>query len=154
MLEKGETAPDFSLEGSDGKRHKLADFRGKRLVLYFYPKDDTPGCTAEAKCLNSSIGEIRNKGAEVVGISADSLDSHAKFTNKYGLGFLLLSDPEKKTIKEYEAYGSRGIFGEGTLRKTFIIDEKGKILEIFQKVDAAHHDKEVLAFLNGKSSSK
>ena len=154
MLEKGETAPDFSLEGSDGKRHTLAEFRGKRLVLYFYPKDDTPGCTAEAKCLNSSIDEIRKKGAEVVGISADSLDSHAKFTNKYGLGFLLLSDPEKKTIKEYEAYGSRGIFGEGTLRKTFIIDEKGKILEIFKKVDAGHHDKEVLAFLNGKSSSK
>ncbi len=152
MLKKGERAPDFLLEGSDGKKHTLAEFRGKRLVLYFYPKDDTPGCTAEAKCLNSSIGEIRKIGAEVVGVSADNLDSHEKFRNKYGLGFLLLSDPEKKTIKEYEAYGSRGIFGEGTLRKTFVIDEKGKILGIFKKVDAARHDKEVLDFLNGRLS--
>ena len=150
MLKEGENAPGFSLLGSDGKKHRLDEFKGKVLVLYFYPKDDTPGCTSEAKCLNSSIGEIRKRGAEVVGVSADSIESHKKFAGKHGLGFLLLSDPEKETIKGYGAYGSRGIFGEGTLRKTFIIDRKGNVAKIFEKVNAGSHDKEVLDFLNAE----
>ncbi len=147
MLKEGDGAPDFSLAGSDGKMHGLGEFRGKMLVLYFYPKDDTPGCTTEAKCLNSSMGEIRKAGAVVVGISADDADSHKKFISKYGLGFLLLSDPERKTIREYDSYGNRGIFGWGTLRNTFVIGKDGKILKVFNKVKPEGHDAEVLGFL-------
>lgn len=150
MLREGENAPGFSLLGSDGKKHRLDEFKGKVLVLYFYPKDDTPGCTSEAKCLNSSIGEIRKRGAEVVGVSADSIESHKKFAFKHGLDFLLLSDPEKEVIKEYDAYGNRGIFGEGTLRKTFVIDRKGRVIKVFEKVNAGNHDKEVLDFLDAE----
>ncbi len=147
MLEEGDAAPDFSLTGSDGKKHSLKDFKGRTLVLYFYPKDDTPGCTIEAKCFNARMADLRKEGAEVVGVSADDLDSHNRFISKYDLGFLLLSDPDKKTIKGYGAYGSRGIFGMGTLRKTFIIDKNGKVIKIFPKVHADGHDLEVLEFL-------
>lgn len=147
MVEIGDNAPDFSLEGSDGKPHTLREFGGKRLVLYFYPKDDTPGCTTEAKCFNGSINEIRKLGAEVVGISTDSIESHGKFKSKYNLGFLLLSDTGGKTVKAYDSYGSRGIFGNGTLRKTYIIGKDGKIEKIFDKVKPDSHDREIIAFL-------
>jgi len=147
MLSENSPAPDFSLPGSDGKQHTLSEFNGRYLVLYFYPKDDTPGCTSEAKCLNGSIIQIRALGAEVVGVSADSIDSHGKFAKKYNLGFLLLSDPEKKMIKAYDSFGNKGIFGWGILRKTYIIDGQGSIAKIFPKVKAGEHDKEVLEFL-------
>ncbi len=144
MLKEGSKAPEFSLRGSDGKEHRLGEFKGKTVVLYFYPKDDTPGCTIEAKGFNNSLREIRKLGAEVVGISKDGEDSHRRFCGKYSLRFLLLSDPDSKAIKKYGAYGDRGIFGMGTLRTTFIIGKDGKIARIFQKVRALGHEKEVL----------
>lgn len=137
-------APNFNLEGSDGKKHSLKEFSGKCLVLYFYPRDDTPGCTIEAKGLTSKIDQIHDLGAEVVGISNDDVASHNKFCSKYGLKVLLLSDPTSEVIKSYDSYGSRGVFGVGTLRKTFIIDKRGKIAKIFEKVKPEGHEDEVI----------
>jgi peroxiredoxin Q/BCP len=143
VIEEGKSAPNFVLKGSDGKMHSLKEFYGKNLVLYFYPKDDTPGCTMEAKSFNEYLDRIKEHAA-VVGVSKDNFDSHCKFSDKYGLRFLLLSDPESKTIKAYDSYGSRGIFGMGTLRRTFIIGKSGKVLKIFPKVSPIKHGKEVL----------
>ena len=148
MLKEGDMAPDFQLEGTDGKMHTLKEFRGKYLVLYFYPKDDTPGCTTEAKGFTASLDEIRKRGAEVVGVSKDDLQSHGKFCSKYGLKLLLLSDPTSAMIKSYDAHGDLGIFGMGTLRKTYIIDKDGKIAKIYPKVKPDGHEKEVLEFLS------
>jgi len=153
MLAEKDTAPEFELDGSDGKKHSLSEFRGRYLVLYFYPKDDTPGCTAEACGFRDVIDEIRKAGAEVVGISKDGLDSHGKFRDKYKLSFLLLSDPESRVIKAYDSYGERGIFGMGTLRKTFIIDKKGRIVKIYDKVKPQGHNQEVLSFLRSAKAS-
>lgn len=148
MLKENEKAPDFSLIGSDGKRHSLKDFKGRYLVLYFYPRDNTTGCTLEAKCFNARMPDIKANNAIVVGVSSDGLESHDDFISKYRLGFLLLSDPMSETIKEYDSYGNKGIFGWGTIRNTFIIGKDGKILKIFKRVKPESHDKEVLDFLN------
>jgi peroxiredoxin Q/BCP len=153
MLAEKDTAPEFELDGSDGKKHSLSEFRGRYLVLYFYPKDDTPGCTTEACGFRDVIEEIRKAGAEVVGISKDGLDSHDKFRDKYKLNFLLLSDPESRVIRAYDSYGDRGIFGMGTLRKTFIIDKKGRIVKIYDKVKPQGHNQEVLSFLRSAKAS-
>lgn len=150
MVAEGSKAANFLLEGSDGKKHKLAEFRGRYLVLYFYPKDDTPGCTKEACSFNENIKKIKDLGAEIVGVSKDDLKSHEKFRSKYGLEFLLLSDPESKVIKEYGAFGDRGIFGKGTLRKTFVIDKEGKIAKVFEKVNPSEHSDEIIEFLESK----
>ena len=152
MIALNSKAPDFDLEGSDGKRHKLSEFRGKYLVIYFYPKDDTPGCTVEACGFRDSNAEIKKLGAEVVGISKDGLESHGKFKDKYSLNFLLLSDPDNKTIKAYDAYGDKGIFGWGTLRKTYVIDKKGNVVMIYPKVHPEGHNKEVIEFLKNSKS--
>lgn len=152
VLREGDSAPDFSLEGTDGKTHTLGEFKGKYLVLYFYPKDDTPGCTVEAKGFTASLDEIRSKGAEVVGISKDGLDSHGKFCSKYGLKLLLLSDPSSTTIKAYDSHANLDIFGMGTLRKTYIIDRNGRIAKIYEKVSPDGHDKEVLTYLSAATS--
>jgi peroxiredoxin Q/BCP len=149
MIKEGAKAPDFKLEGSDGKSHKLADFRGRTLVLYFYPKDDTPGCTIEAKEFTKCSADIEKAGGSVVGVSKDDIKSHGKFCGKYGINFLLLSDPTLDTIKAYESYGDRGIFGMGTLRKTYIIDKDGAIIKIYDKVKPAGHGAEVLSFIKG-----
>ncbi len=154
MLTEGKKAPEFLLAGSDGKTHSLKEFAGKSLVLYFYPKDDTPGCTIEAKSFSKSMAPIKKAGAMVVGISADDVDSHCRFSSKYGLGFLLLSDPERKAIEEYGAYGDRGIFGKGILRKTFIIGKDGEILKIYNKVRPLGHGSEVLEFLKGMKNGE
>ncbi len=143
MVKVGDKAPDFKLMGSDGKEHTLKEFRGKNLVLYFYPKDDTPGCTVEANEFNKTLSDLERKGAVVVGISKDSIESHDKFKKKYKLDFLLLSDPESKTIKEYGSYGDRGIFGMGTLRNTYLIGKDGKIMKVFEKVSPKGHGAEV-----------
>lgn len=148
MLREGDSAPDFNLEGTDGKAHTLKEFGGRYLVLYFYPKDDTPGCTTEAKGLNARLDEIRKKGAEVVGVSKDDMKSHEKFCSKYALRLLLLSDPSNRMIESYDAYGDRGIFGFGTLRKTYIIGADGRIVKIYPKVKPDGHEKEVLEFLS------
>ncbi len=148
MLSEGSEAPDFSLSGSDGKEHRLSDFRGKNVILYFYPRDDTPGCTIEAKEFNNSLDSVEGKGAVVIGVSKDSLESHDKFRKKYGLGFLLLSDPESRVIKLYDSYGNRGVFGMGTLRRTFIIGRDGRISKIFDRVRPLGHSGEVLSCIS------
>ncbi len=147
MLRKGSKAPDFRLKGSDGRMHRLAEFKGKRIVLYFYPRDNTPGCTIEAKGFNKSLPRFRKSGVEVIGVSNDGISSHRSFRSKCSLKFLLLSDPKSSIIKKYGAYGSRGIFGIGTLRKTFVIDKNLKIAKIYEKVRPLGHDREVLSFL-------
>ncbi len=147
MLKEGDKAPDFELDGSDGEKHRLKEFNGKYLVLYFYPKDDTPGCTIEANEFNKKLDDIRKLGAEVVGVSKDDLKSHGKFKEKYDLKFLLLSDTSSDMIKGYGAYGDRGIFGVGTLRNTYIIDKNGKVAKIYEKVKPKGHATEVIEFL-------
>jgi peroxiredoxin Q/BCP len=144
MVSENDKAADFNLGGSDGKRHTLSEFGGKYLVLYFYPKDNTPGCTIEAKEFNNHLDELKSLNAVVVGISKDDLKSHGKFIDKCELKFLLLSDPTSEVIKAYGAYGDRGIFGVGTLRNTYLIKD-GKIVKAFTKVKPNGHAEEVMA---------
>lgn len=152
MVKRNSKAPNFQLKGSDGRVHSLADFHSRYLVLYFYPRDMTPGCTMEANNFNKRLKEFESLDADVVGISNDSIERHGKFIRKCSLGFLLLSDEDSKTIREYGAYGSRGIFGEGTLRNTYVI-ENGKIIKAFEKVNAVRHVDEVLSFIKGLSKA-
>jgi len=151
MLEEGSKAPDFSLKGTDGKTYKLSDFKGRIVVLYFYPNDDTTGCTIEAKAFSESLDDFRKRGAEIIGVSKNDIESHKKFCDKYSLKLLLLSDPDSKIIKMYDSYGNKGAFGFGTIRKTFIIDKSGTIIKIFGKVHALGHDKEVMSYLDSMS---
>jgi len=149
-LQVGSRAPEFTLESADGKKVSLKDFRGKKVVLYFYPKDMTPGCTTEACSFRDNIGVIKRAGAEVIGISADDVTSHRKFTEKYELPFLLLSDTDKKVLKGYGVWKEKSLYGRlflGIVRTTFIIDEKGIISHIFPKVRVNGHTEEVLAIL-------
>ncbi len=146
-LKEGDKAPDFKLGGDDGKAHALGEFKGKYLVLYFYPRDDTPGCTIEAKGFTERIGEIKKLGADVVGISDDQYESHCRFRDKYGLKVLLLSDPMHKTIEAYGAWGNRGVFGVGTIRTTFVLGKDARILKIFEKVRPDGHPQEIIDFL-------
>lgn len=154
MIKQGDNAPDFSLKGSDGKIHTLKEFKGKFLVLYFYPKDDTPGCTIEAKTFNKRNSDFLSLGVEVVGVSKDSFESHCSFRDKYGLEFLLLSDPSSTTIKAYGAYGENGIFGMGTLRNTYLIGKDGKVLGIFEKVSPDKNPQEVITAIKNLNSKK
>ncbi len=150
MIQEGERAPDFALKDADGKMWTLADFRGKTVVLYFYPKDNTPGCTTEACSFRDRYEEFKKRGVEVVGVSADSEKSHKSFAEKQNLPFLLLSDPEKKTIEAYGALGERKLYGRtflGILRSTFIIDGEGIVRKVFPKVTPAGHAEEILAAL-------
>ncbi len=148
MLSENTKAPDFELEGSDGKKHNLSEFKGKYLVLYFYPKDNTPGCTIEAKKFNEKKDEIEKLGATVVGVSKDDLKSHDKFRSKFNLKFLLLSDPDSEMIKKYEAYGKK-MTGFGTIRSTYIIGKDGVILKAYPKVKPLVHTDEVIEYLKG-----
>ena len=143
-LKEGDTAPNFSLKGNDGKMHKLSSFRGKYVVLYFYPKDETPGCTTEACTFRDNISSITEDGAKVIGVSVQDVKSHEDFTKKYGLNFLLLADPEKKVVKEYGVFNDKWDMAN---RVTFIIDPKGKIVKIYPKVDPKESATEVLAEL-------
>ena len=149
MLEEGTAAPDFRLNDAEGKEHTLAEFSGKKIVLYFYPKDDTPGCTKEACGFRDSNASITAKGAVVIGISADPVESHGRFAKKYGLPFLLLSDPQRRCHK---AYGALRLTGFGATlaparRCTFIIDEMGVIVKVFPDVTPEGHAEEVLKAL-------
>ncbi|ASI13949.1 peroxiredoxin [Candidatus Mancarchaeum acidiphilum] len=146
MLLENTKAPDFELDGSDGKKHSLDEFKGKYLVLYFYPKDNTPGCTIEARQFNEKIEEIEKLNATVVGVSKDDLKSHDKFKSKFDLKFLLLSDPTSEMIKKYESYG-KSMIGFGTLRSTYIIGKDGTILKAYPKVKPAIHADEVIDYL-------
>lgn len=140
-------APDFTLTSNEGKKVSLKDYSGKKVVLYFYPKDMTPGCTTEACSFRDNYSEIQKRGAVILGISADSIQSHQKFISKYELPFLLLSDENKEVSKEYDVWKQKSFLGKkyyGIERSTFIIDEVGKIKAIFRKVKVAGHTEEVL----------
>jgi peroxiredoxin Q/BCP len=146
----GDRAPDFEGPTAEGKNLGLKDFLGrKNVVLYFYPKDDTSGCTKEACSFRDNIEPIRSIGAEIVGVSLDSTDSHKKFASKYGLKFPLISDKEKKIAT---AYGVLRDTGTSTNRVTFVIDKKGQVAKIFPKVDVTKHTEEVVEVLKGLSS--
>jgi len=150
MLEEGKKAPIFSLKDDDGKTVKLADFKGKKIVLYFYPRDNTPGCTKEACGFRDVYDDILGKGAVVIGISADSVSSHKKFREKYGLPFYLLVDEDHRVSDVYNVWAEKNMCGRksfGIARTTFIIDEKGIIKKIFTKVKPESHAREILELL-------
>ena len=147
MLKEGDKAPDFTTTDQDGNTVKLSDHKGERVVLYFYPKDDTPGCTKEACSFRDADTTYRKKGIKVFGISTDDEKSHQKFISKFQLPFDLLADTDKSIVEKYGVWGEKSMYGKkymGTMRKTFLIDEKGKIAKIFDKVNVAEHADEVL----------
>ncbi len=142
QLTEGMPAPQFEGIDQNGNTVKLSSFTGKKIVLYFYPKDDTPGCTAEACSLRDNYKDLLNKGFIVLGVSPDSEKSHQKFAGKYSLPFPLIADPEKKILTAYGAYGEKVMYGKkvmGVIRTTFIIDEKGMIEKVIKKVDTKEH---------------
>jgi peroxiredoxin Q/BCP len=144
----GDMAPQFELEDQDGKTHKLSDYLGTPVVLYFYPKDNTPGCTAQACSFRDSFAEYRQKGIVVLGVSKDSTKSHAKFQDKFSLPFTLLADVEHKVAEAYGVWVQKKFMGReymGMERTTFIIDKDGKIVHILEKVKPQNHAEEVLA---------
>jgi peroxiredoxin Q/BCP len=146
----GDKAPDFSLPSTEDRTVSLGDLKGKKVVLYFYPKDDTPGCTKEACSFRDNLARVKRKGALVYGVSADSVGAHAKFTEKYQLTFPLLSDETKQTIKAYGVWQEKKFLGKkymGIVRTTFIIDERGKIAHVFPNVKVLGHVDEVLEHL-------
>ena len=150
MVKIGQKAPDFKLISGDGKTISLKDFAGKKIVLYFYPKDNTSGCTKEACSFESNLKAIKKRDAVVIGVSADSVDSHVKFAKKYGLSFPLLSDEKKETIKAYGVWKEKSMYGKkyfGIERTTVVIDEKGIVQQIFNKVKVDSHTDEVLSVL-------
>lgn len=147
MLQKGDKAPYFEGTDQNGNTIKLSDFAGRKLVLYFYPKDSTPGCTAEACDLRDNYHRFLDLGYAVVGVSKDSSASHRKFIDKYELPFPLISDPETKILQAYDAWGEKKNYGKvtmGTLRKTYIIDADGTIEDIISKVDTKNHTAQIL----------
>jgi len=149
-LKTGMKAPDFGLETGDGKVMALKDLKGMKVVLYFYPKDNTSGCTKEACAFNDNLKKLEKKGAVVIGVSADSVASHKKFSDKYALTFPLLSDEKKEMIKKYGVWKEKSMYGKkymGIERTTFVIDGKGVISHIFPKVKVDGHLEEVMAVL-------
>ncbi len=150
MLKIGQKVPDFKLMSGEGKFLNLKDFAGRKIVLYFYPKDNTSGCTKEACSFESNLKAIKKKRAVIIGVSADSVNSHIKFAKKYGLNFPLLSDEKKEAIKLYGVWKEKSMYGKkyfGIERTTVVIDEKGIIRQIFNKVKVDGHIDEVLAIL-------
>ena len=150
MLEAGMKAPDFTLNDASGREVSLSDLRGQKVVLYFYPKDNTPGCTRQACAFAGAYEQFKDKGVEVVGISRDSVASHVKFAEKHGLPFILLSDPELEAIKAYGVWQEKKLYGKlsfGVVRTTFIIDEAGNIEKVMKKVKPDTNAAEILAEL-------
>jgi peroxiredoxin Q/BCP len=146
MLSVGDIAPNFTLPDQDGRSHTLEDYRGSWVVLYFYPKDDTPGCTKEACNFRDEKGRLEELGAVVLGVSADDVESHGRFHSKYGLNFALLSDPQKNVIRAYGAWGTKTMYGreyEGVLRCTYLIDPQGRVARVWDKVKPDAHALEV-----------
>jgi len=146
-LKVGDKAPDFNVSTDAGQKIKLSDFKGKKIVLYFYPKDDTPGCTKEACAFRDGISEIKDRGAVVLGVSTDSGDSHKKFKSKFDLNFPLLADTDKKIVEAYGVWKEKINYGKkymGIERTTFIINKEGKISHIFPKVKVDEHYDEVI----------
>lgn len=150
MINKGEKAPNFTLDNQDGKKVSLHDFKGEKVVLYFYPKDNTPGCTKEACNFRDVNQEIKDLGASIIGISADGVKSHKKFHEKNDLSFDLLSDEDKEVCKAFGVMKEKSMFGNtflGITRSTFVIDENGLVENVFEKVKVKNHDQEVLEYL-------
>ena len=150
LLEVGTKAPAFTLPDQDGKMVSLKDFKGQKVVLYFYPKDNTPGCTKQACNFGELMPQFREKGAVVIGVSKDSVASHKKFQEKFGLPFTLLSDPELKAIQAYGVWQEKNMYGKktmGVVRSTYLIDEKGVIVKAFGKVKAAENPQQMLEVL-------
>ena len=147
MLKIGDIAPDFALLDSEGKEHKLSDYLGRKIVLYFYPKDNTPGCTRQACAFASAYDEFKNRDIVVIGVSRDSVASHKKFAEKYSLPFILLSDPDLVAIQAYGVWQEKKLYGKtsfGVVRTTFIIDEEGKISAVMPKVKPDTNAGEIL----------
>ncbi len=149
-LQEGVKAPDFKGLDHNGNEISLNDFKGKKIILYFYPKDNTPGCTAEACNLNDNFELLTQKGFVVIGVSPDSPTSHQKFMAKFNLQFTLIADPEKTILTQYESYGEKMMYGKpvvGVIRKTYRIDEEGTIKKIIKKVDTKNHTEQILKYL-------
>jgi len=143
----GAAAPDFSGTAQDGSKVRLSDFRGRKLALYFYPKDDTPGCTKQACNLRDSYQDLLRAGVAIVGVSTDDQDSHERFADKYKLPFPLLADPEREIVERYGVYGVKSLYGRkymGTNRTTFLIDEDGIVRHVFKRPKVAEHSQEIL----------
>ena len=147
MNETPYTAPDFNLKDSHGNPHRLADYAGRWVVLYFYPKDDTPGCTTEACSLRDARDDISALGADIIGVSKDEPNVHEKFKEKYTLNFTLLSDPDAVAINAYGAWGKKMFGKEGILRKTFIINPEGKVVKVYGRVTPLGHGEQIVAEL-------
>lgn len=150
LLQEGSVAPQFNVPSTSGSNISLADLKGKKVVLYFYPKDDTPGCTKEACAFRDKTKELTDKGAVVLGVSRDSVASHNKFKSKFHLSFDLLSDEEGKISDAYHTWGEKSMYGRkymGMFRVTYIIDEEGKIMKVFPKVDPVKHADQILEIL-------
>lgn len=151
MIEAGEKAPDFTGKDQNGEEIKLSDYKGKKVVLYFYPKDDTPGCTKQACSLRDGFAELKKNNIEVLGVSADNKESHQKFIKKYDLPFTLLADTDKTIINKYGVYGEKNMYGKkfmGIKRTTFLIDEDGIIKKVFKRVKTGEHADEILKAFN------
>ena len=154
MLEIGTVAPDFTLPDQNGELHTLSDYRGQKVVLYFYPRDNTAGCTKQACAFAAKNAELKDKNVQVVGVSKDSVASHQKFAQKYDLPFILLSDPELQAIQAYGVWQEKKLYGKvsmGVVRSTFIIDENGMIEKVMPKVKPDTNAAEILAYLSGEA---
>jgi thioredoxin-dependent peroxiredoxin len=154
MLSVGQQAPDFTLPDQDGVAHTLAEYRGKWVLIYFYPKDDTPGCTKEACSLRDDFPAFSKQNAQIFGVSADTVASHKKFATKYKLPFTLLADPEKGMLKTYGVWGKKKFMGreyEGISRSSYLIDPEGKIVKVYEKVNPLTHADEVRKDLEAAS---
>lgn len=150
-LKEGDPAPAFESVDQDGKKISLEEYRGKKVVLYFYPKDDTPGCTAEACDLRDNYDTFLERGFDIIGVSADDEASHRKFIDKYNLPFRLVSDVDKKVLEAYGAWGEKKMYGKtymGVLRKTFVIGEEGIIEKVFEKVKTKEHTRQIFQELS------
>ena len=151
MLEPGTKAPDFTLPDQNGELHSLSDYRGKKVILYFYPKDNTPGCTRQACGFSELRPQFEERGAVILGVSRDSVASHKRFEEKQGLGFTLLSDPELGVIQAYDVWKEKKNYGKvsmGVVRTTYLIDETGTIIKAFDKVKAAENPAQMLEELS------
>ena len=157
MLEKGMKAPDFTLKDKNGNDVSLSDFLGKKVVLYFYPRDNTPGCTRQACAFAALYNEFEKRNVEVIGISKDSVSSHIKFIEKHNLPFVLLSDPELSVIKDYGVWQEKKLYGKvsmGVVRTTYVIGENGMIEKAMPKVKPDTNAEEILAWLSGEETGE
>ena len=151
LLQKGDVAPEFKGLNQNNKLISLSDFKGKKIILYFYPKDNTPGCTEESCNLNDNYASWIKKGFEVIGVSADSVQSHKKFADKFGFNFNLVADTEKEILQAYGVWGEKSMFGKkymGVIRTTYVINEYGVIEEVFEKIKTKDHTNQIIKALD------